>query len=110
MSGCINKLPELVPRAASLLNDGIRMDDMNAGSWQQLGTHARDGARDEVFLCARVVTVGVATLDMPFAHMRSQMSLKDDPTWSRVLGMQLAAPEHSADASRHARTSAVTPR
>ena len=36
------------------------------------------------------------------------MSLKklDDPTWSRVLRMQLAALHHSADALRRARTSA----
>ena len=50
----------------------------------------------------------VATLEMPFAHMRPHMSLKkqDDLAWSQVLGMQLAALHHSADASRCARTSA----
>jgi hypothetical protein len=58
VSGYINESPELVPRAASLLNDGIWMDGMNAGSWRQLGTHARDDARDEGFLCARVVSCG----------------------------------------------------
>ena len=43
----------------------------------------------------------VATLEMPFAHMRPHMSLKkqDDPTRCQVLGMQLAALHHSADAS-----------
>ena len=43
---------------------------------------------------------------MPFAHMRPHKSSKkkDDLAWSQVLGMQLAALHHSADASRRART------
>ena len=44
----------------------------------------------------------------PLLTCDPHMSLKkqDDPTWSQVLGMQLAALHHSVDASRCAHTSA----
>ena len=44
----------------------------------------------------------------PLLTCDPRMSLKkqDDPAWSQVLGMQLAALQHSADAARRARTSA----
>ena len=44
----------------------------------------------------------------PLLACNPHMSLKkqDDPAWSQVLGMQLAALHHSADVSRRARTSA----
>ena len=76
---------------------------MNAGSWRRLGTHRAMAQGTRVF----GVPVGAgmnATLEMPFAHMRPHMSSKkqDDPTWSQVLGMQLAVLHHSADAARRA--------
>jgi hypothetical protein len=49
---------ELVPRLASLLNGGIRMDDMNAGSWRRAGMHAGKGQGFFVGQAARVITCG----------------------------------------------------
>ena len=44
----------------------------------------------------------VATLEMPFAHMRSPHAIEKPrrPAWSQVQRMQLAMLHHSADASR----------
>ena len=90
------------------LNDNIRMDGMNAGSWRQLGTHNATARGTRFFVCQGSQLRSWQRWRCPLLTCDPHMSLKkqDDPAWSQVLGMQLAALHHSADALRCVRTSA----
>ena len=73
---------------------------MNAGSWRRLGTHRTMAREMRVLVCQGSQLRSWQRWRCPLLTCDPRMSLKkqDDPAWSQVLRMQLAALHHFADA------------
>ena len=92
----------LLPGKPGRDNNDIRMDDMNAGSWRRLGMHRATARGMRVLVCQGSQLRSWQRWRCPLLTCDPRMSLKkqDDPAWSQVQRLQLAALHHSADASR----------
>ena len=75
---------------------------MNTSSWRRLGTHRTTVRGTRVLVCQGRQLWSWQRWRCPLLTCDPRMSLKkqDNPAWSQVLRMQLAALHHSADASR----------